>query len=243
LVGDLVNRGPRSVDVLRFVKGLGERAIAVLGNHDLHLLAVAAGVGARSEDESLEGILTAPDREEILEWLRHRPLMHRDQRLGYSLLHAGLPPQWDLPAALAHAAEVERMLRGPEYGAFLGAMYGNSPMRWSDDLRGMERLRFITNCFTRLRYCDAEGNLDLTEKGAPGSQSPDYLPWFEVPGRASAGERIIFGHWSTLGYLHTGNVWALDSGCLWGGALTALPLRRKGPARAIQLPCSGALEP
>jgi bis(5'-nucleosyl)-tetraphosphatase (symmetrical) len=243
LVGDLVNRGPRSVDVLRFVKGLGERAIAVLGNHDLHLLAVAAGVGARSEDESLEGTLTAPDREEILEWLRHRPLMHRDQHLGYSLLHAGLPPQWDLPAALAHAAEVERMLRGPHYGAFLGAMYGNSPMRWSDDLRGMERLRFITNCFTRLRYCDAEGNLGLAEKGAPGSQSPDYLPWFEVPGRASAGERIIFGHWSTLGYLHTGNVWALDSGCLWGGALTALPLRRKGPARAIQLPCSGALEP
>ncbi len=243
LVGDLVNRGPRSVDVLRFVKGLGERAISVLGNHDLHLLAVASGLTPNTPEESLEDVLAARDRDEILHWLRHRPLMHRDRHLGYSLLHAGLPPQWDIPSALERAAEVEAVLRGPDYPSFLAAMYGNRPRRWSDDLVGLDRLRFITNCFTRLRYCDRLGNLSLKDKGAPGSQQPPFMPWFEVPGRASAAERIIFGHWSTLGYLHVGNVWALDSGCLWGGSLTALRLKRHGPGKPVQWSCPRVLTP
>lgn len=243
LVGDLVNRGPRSAEVLRFVKGLGERAISVLGNHDLHLLAVAEGLAPDTRAESLDDILGAPDRDALLDWLRHRPLMHRDEGLGYSLLHAGLPPQWDIPFALARATEVEGALRGPEYRSLLAGMYGNRPRRWSDDLAGVERLRFITNCFTRLRYCDPQGNLSLKEKGAPGSQRPPFIPWFEVPGRASATERIIFGHWSTLGYLHVGNVWALDSGCLWGGALTALRLKRGGPGQPVQWSCPGVLTP
>lgn len=243
LVGDLVNRGPHSIEVLRFVKGLEEHAVCVLGNHDLHLLAVAARVAPGSRDESLEDVLTAPDREEILDWLRQRPLMHRDPDLGYSLLHAGLPPQWDIPFALARAGEVEAELQGPDYRGFLKAMYGNRPRRWRDNLKGMDRLRFITNCFTRLRYCDRRGNLSLKDKGAPGSQKPAYFPWFDVPGRASASERIIFGHWSTLGYLHSGNVWALDSGCLWGGALTALHLMPQGPGKPTHCPCPGYLIP
>lgn len=243
LVGDLVNRGPHSIEVLRFVKGLGDHAVCVLGNHDLHLLAVATGLASNTRKESLEDVLIASDREEILDWLRHRPLMHRDSHLGYSLLHAGLPPQWDIPFALARAGEVEAVLRGPDYQSFLAAMYGNRPHRWSDGLNGMDRLRFITNCLTRLRYCDPRGTLSLKDKGAPGSQKPAFLPWFEVPGRASAAERIIFGHWSTLGYLHSGNVWALDSGCLWGGALTALQLEPQGPGEPIQWSCPGVLTP
>lgn len=243
LVGDLVNRGPRSVEVLRFVKGLGKRAISVLGNHDLHLLAAAVGMAPDAAQGSLQDVLAAPDRDEILDWLRHRPLMHHDPHLGYSLLHAGLPPQWDIPFALARAAEVERVLRGPDYRSFLGSMYGNLPRHWSDNLVGMDRLRFITNCLTRLRYCDRLGNVSLKEKGAPGSQQPPFMPWFTVPGRASAADRIICGHWSTLGYLHADNVWALDSGCLWGGSLTALQLKRREPGKPVQWSCPGVLAP
>lgn len=243
LVGDLVNRGPRSADVLRFVRGLGDRAVVVLGNHDLHLLAVAEGIAESAPGEDLEDVLAAPDRDELLGWLRQLPLMHVDDRMGYCLLHAGLPPQWNIATARALAREVETTLRGPEYKQFLGGMYGNRPMRWSDDLKGTDRLRFITNCLTRLRYCDREGNLRLKEKRAPGSQDPNLLPWFDVPDRASRGERIVFGHWSTLGYFHRDNVWALDSGCLWGGSLTALRLRPAGPGQPIQLSCPGVLKP
>ena len=242
-VGDLVNRGPRSINVLRFVKDLGPRAITVLGNHDLHLLALASGATAGFGDDGIEDVLTAPDRDEVLDWLRRCPLMHQDTIKGFTLLHAGLPPQWDIPTALERAREVETALRGPDYAEFLGAMYGNRPTRWSDELSGMERLRFITNCLTRLRYCDPDGNLRLKEKGPPGSQNAPYLPWFEVPGRASCHERIIFGHWSALGYLHSGSVWALDSGCLWGGKLTAIRVRRKGPGKPMQHSCPRVLQP
>jgi bis(5'-nucleosyl)-tetraphosphatase (symmetrical) len=241
-VGDLVNRGPHSLEVLRFVKGLGYAAITVLGNHDLHLLAVAHhNPMHRDKDHTLGHILEAKDRGELLEWLRQQPLMHHDKELGFSMIHAGLPPQWDIPTALARAGELEAVLRGPGFHDFLHDMYGNKPSRWSDELEGMDRLRFITNCFTRLRYCTPEGKLKLKEKGAPGSQPEGYLPWFKVPKRASRHDRIIFGHWSTLGYRAKNNIWSIDSGCLWGASLTALRLGEN--PEPIHLNCPGARKP
>ncbi|MEN8175245.1 MAG: symmetrical bis(5'-nucleosyl)-tetraphosphatase [Pseudomonadota bacterium] len=244
--GDLVNRGPQSLEVLRFVRGLGDAAITVLGNHDLHLLALAAGNQRKRNEHSLDAVLGAPDRDELLSWLRHRPLMHRDKALGFHLIHAGLPPQWTTKKALSCAREMETALRD-EAGSreFFHAMYGNRPDLWRDSLKGMDRLRFITNCFTRLRYCDLAGRLALKEKGAPGTQGPGFLPWFKVPGRRSAGSRILFGHWSTLGLLAVDNVWALDTGCLWGGTLTALRIdgSEEEPAGLAQVNCAGALVP
>ncbi len=231
LCGDLVNRGPKSLEVLRFVKSLGRSAISVLGNHDLHLLANAYGNGKHREDHSLDAVLAAPDATELINWLRRRPLMHSDDHLGAHMIHAGLPPEWDIPTARRRAREVELRLREKDPSDFFAEMYGNKPDRWNDTLQGMERLRFITNCFTRLRYCKPNGKLCLKEKGPIGSQAADCLPWFRVPKRASAGERILFGHWSTLGYHNENNIWALDSGCLWGGALTALNLKRYKPVR------------
>ena len=242
--GDLVNRGPKSLDTLRFIRDLGSNAVSVLGNHDLHLLAIASGNCTRTGRDSLDAILEAPDREELLRWLRHRPLMHYDPSLNFALLHAGLPPQWTISAAATHAHEVEQVLRNDdEYRDFFHEMYGNKPKRWSDDLAGMDRLRFITNCFTRLRFCTPKGKLRLKEKGPPGSQKdPKALPWFDVPARASLGTRIVFGHWSTLGYLARNNVWAIDTGCLWGGKLTLLRIDTPEP-EATGIPCSGAQDP
>ncbi|MEA3274379.1 MAG: symmetrical bis(5'-nucleosyl)-tetraphosphatase [Pseudomonadota bacterium] len=243
LVGDLVNRGPDSLRVLRFIKGLADRALVVLGNHDLHLLALAAGNSKHGKKSNLDEVLAAPDRDELLHWLRHRPLMHHDAKKGFSLIHAGLPPQWDLFEALAHARELETVLQGPDYQEYLHAMYGNEPNRWSEGLAGMDRLRFITNCFTRLRYCDADGNLALKEKGPPGTQAASYMPWFEVPARRTRDERIIFGHWSSLGYWSDGNVWALDSGCLWGKRLTAIRVRKTKPVAPLWVDCAGLTVP
>ncbi|MGD8308867.1 MAG: symmetrical bis(5'-nucleosyl)-tetraphosphatase [Chromatiales bacterium] len=242
LVGDLVNRGPHSLRTLRFVRDLGDTAVTVLGNHDLHLLALAYGNARHASGRSLERVLDAPDRDELMDWLRTRPVLHQDPELGFTLVHAGLPPQWDLAAALARAQELEETLAGPGCAAFLRAMYGNEPALWRDDLEGHDRLRFITNCLTRLRYCDPEGRLALAEKGPPGTQPPPLLPWFQVPGRATAEERILFGHWSTLGYREGDNVWALDSGCLWGGRLTALRIDLAVP-RPAHHPCPAAREP
>lgn len=236
-VGDLVNRGPESLQVLRFVRSLGDRAVVVLGNHDLHLLALAAGNSKHGRDSNLHEVLEAPDRDEILAWLRTRPLMHHDAKKGFALIHAGLPPQWDLAQALACARELEAALQGPDADEFLHQMYGNEPAQWSPDLAGIPRLRFITNCLTRLRYCDAEGRLALAEKSLPGQQPAHLMPWFAVPGRASADVRIVFGHWSTLGYRAVHNSWALDSGCLWGGRLTALRLRRRKPMAPVAVVC------
>lgn len=241
-VGDLVNRGPKSLEVLRFVRELGETAVCVLGNHDLHLLALAAGNHKHKGDSSLKAVLEAPDREELLDWLRWRPLLHYDPGLDFLMVHAGLPPQWDLETASACAREVESVLRGSGYRDYLMQMYGNKPNRWDPGLSGMDRWRFITNCFTRLRFCDLDGRLKLKEKGPPGSQSKGRLPWFAHPRRASSQQRIVFGHWSTLGYLAGYNVWALDSGCLWGGALTMLRLDQSPPA-ARSTPCRGWLDP
>ena len=243
LAGDLVNRGPQSVAVLRFVKALGDRAICVLGNHDLHLLAVAEGNLKHYREGSLDDVLGAPDRDELLHWLRHRPLLHRSKEKEYALLHAGLPPQWDMDTAEARAREVEEALRGAEFSALMGTLYGNKPRKWSDSLRGMDRLRFIVNCFTRLRFCSADGSLGLKYKGPPGTQGEGLLPWFEVPGRASADARIICGHWSTLGFVNRHNVWSLDTGCLWGGSLTAVRVRRHKPLRPVQWPCEQRATP
>lgn len=241
-VGDLVNRGPQSLEVLRYVRGLGETAVCVLGNHDLHLLALAAGNLREGDDHTLDAVVAAPDRDELLAWLRHRPLIHHDAELDFLMIHAGLPPQWDLTTALACAHEVEAVLRDDRHGEYFRHMYGNKPRRWRPDLRGMERWRFTTNCLTRLRYCELDGRLALKEKGPPGSQATGCIPWFAHPRRATRDQRIVFGHWSTLGYVAEHNVWALDTGCLWGGALTLLRIDQAAPQRH-STPCTTWQDP
>lgn len=241
-VGDLVNRGPDSLAVLRFVRSLGDAAVVVLGNHDLHLLALAAGNAKHARQSNLDAVLHAPDRDELLDWLRQRPLLHHDADRELTLIHAGLPPQWTLADARAAASELETALRGENDQAFLLALYGNQPERWSPQLTGIDRLRFITNCLTRLRFCTPDGRLGLKEKGEIGSQTPGLLPWFQVPQRRTRHDRIIFGHWSTLGYYAGENVWAIDGGCLWGGTLTALRVEPL-PLTPIQLKCKGYLAP
>ncbi|MGE5153805.1 MAG: symmetrical bis(5'-nucleosyl)-tetraphosphatase [Bdellovibrio bacteriovorus] len=241
--GDLVNRGPGSLEALRLVYSLDACSVVVLGNHDLHLLALAEGNTKHAKKSNLGAILAAADREELLSWLRHRPLMHHDAHRGFTLVHAGLAPQWSLPEALIHARELEAVLRGPAYRDYLFAMYGNEPSRWSPDLTGMERLRFITNCLTRLRYCTPDGTLALKEKGTLATRPKALIPWFQCPGRRTRHDRIIFGHWSSLGYWNKENVWGIDSGCLWGGHLTALRLRKRQPLEPIHLPCVGYLTP
>lgn len=241
--GDLVNRGPKSLETLRFIRGLGNAAVSVLGNHDLHLLALAHDLPLDKDDHTMDAILVAPDRDELVDWLCHRPLLHHDDDLGYTLLHAGLPPQWDLHAARQHAHEVESMLKSTQRALFLEEMYGNKPKQWNEDLKGWDRLRFIVNCFTRLRFCDEEGRLDLSSKGPPGTQQDGYRPWFEVKKRRSRDLKIIFGHWSALSFGEhdpTG-VYPVDTGCLWGGALTALRIDQ-GPERIV-LPCKGEMLP
>jgi len=240
--GDLVNRGPKSLETLRFVRELGDGAISVLGNHDLHLLAVAEGFQQLKPKDTLQSLLDAPDTAELLEWLRFRPLMHFDEQLGYLLVHAGLPPQWNLKQGLACAREVEQVLRGAAYRHLLQEMYGNEPAIWQDALEGNARLRYIINACTRIRYCKPDGSLDFMHKGAPGSQPPDLAPWFRVAGRRNAEIDIVFGHWSTLGDSRTPRAWAMDSGCLWGGKLTALRLDGE-EGLWISVGCRGELQP
>lgn len=238
LVGDLVNRGPASVEVLRLVRSLGKAAVTVLGNHDLHLLAVAHHKEHRRNKDTFDDVLHAPDRDDLLEWLCQQPLLHHDPLLRMTMVHAGLPPQWNLDQACILAAELQEVLRGDQRKEFFRHMYGNHPNCWSKNLSGWERLRVISNCFTRLRYCTVDGRLDMKHKGPPGTQSSPYIPWFLVPGRRSAGETIVFGHWSTLGYHHQSDVYALDSGCVWGGRLTAL--RLDDSPRPFYISCSEA---
>jgi len=222
LVGDLVNRGPRSLDVLRRVVQLGDAATVVLGNHDLHLLALArGGAEPRGPDASLRQVLEAPDRERLLDWLQSRPLLHHEPAPGITMIHAGLPPQWDIDLARRCARELETALRGNHSGRLFKAMYGNQPDVWRDDLEGDDRLRFIMNALTRLRVCDARGRLLLKFKGQESEIPAGASPWFRVAGRRSRGARIVCGHWSALGYLDEDGVLLLDTGCVWGGTLTA----------------------
>lgn len=239
--GDLVNRGPHSLETLRFVRNLGPAALTVLGNHDLHLLAVANQASKLKAKDTLHPILDASDRDELLDWLRRQPLLHHDAALGYTLVHAGLPPQWDLAQAQRCAQDIETQLRSADYADFFTHMYGDEPTLWSDTLTGWDRLRFITNCLTRLRYCDSEGRLALAYKGAPGSQPPHLKPWFEHAQRRSRDLKILFGHWSTLGERNDAGIYPLDSGCLWGGQLTAL--RLDGAVHWIRIPCAGVRMP
>ncbi len=221
-VGDLVNRGPRSLEVLRFVKELGDRAIVVLGNHDLNLLVVAAGVRKPHPEDTLDALLHAPDRDELLDWLRRQQLMHVDA--GYAMVHAGLLPQWNIAQALALAREAETALQGPDHGEFLRRMYGNEPAQWHDDLAGYDRLRIIINAMTRLRLCASDGRMEFTHKTGLTGTPAGYLPWFDVPECAWRETPVIFGHWAALGLVLRTDVMGLDSGCVWGRRLTAVRL-------------------
>jgi bis(5'-nucleosyl)-tetraphosphatase (symmetrical) len=223
--GDIVNRGPASLETLRFVRGLGELAVMVLGNHDLHLLASAwADSRPRKKRDTLDDILEAPDREELLEWLRRRPLLHHDPAVGFTMVHAGLPPQWDLDEARAAAGELQAVLGGDRFVDFLRHMYGDQPDRWSPGLEGIDRLRFIVNAFTRLRYVRPDGSMDFSNTGPPERAGPELIPWFRFPGRRTEGLSMVFGHWSTLGEVVHAGAFGLDTGCVWGGRLTALRL-------------------
>lgn len=227
--GDLVNRGPNSLETLRFVKSLGDRAVTVLGNHDLHLLAIANGQQQyMHKGDTLEEILAADDRGELLSWLRKLPLLHHDEKLGFVMVHAGLPPQWTIEQAKMLAREVEDVLDSNSYVEYFSNMYGNEPDNWTDSLSGWERLRVITNYFTRLRYCDKDGRMDFREKRMPGTQTAPFIPWFETENRLNSEQGILFGHWAALRNYPVDskkfNVYSLDTGCLWGGTLTALRL-------------------
>ena len=231
-MGDLVNRGPPSLECLRFVKGLGDSAVAVLGNHDLHLLCVAHGAEKRRKRDTLEDVLEAPDRDELLEWLRHRPLMHVED--GHVLVHAGLLPEWTVGKALELAHEVEEELRGRRLRKLLERMYGDEPVRWDERLRGADRLRVVINALTRLRVCDDAGAMVLSFKGEPGEASDGWTPWFDMPKRRSADHTVVCGHWSALGVVVRPDLLSLDSGCVWGRSLTAVRLSDR---RVFEMAC------
>lgn len=241
LTGDLVNRGPASLEVLREVRALGDCVTVVLGNHDLHLLAMAwAPATVRRREPELLAVLDAPDAADLLSWLASRPLLHRDASLGWTLIHAGLPPQWTIAEAEACAREVELALDADPV-ALLATMYGDQPDRWSPGLTGPARLRFTVNCLTRLRFVDSGGRLLLGLKGPVASAPVGAMPWFRHPERATRDDGIIFGHWSALGFLSEPGLRCLDTGCVWGGTLCALRLDREAPP--LMLPCQGSLRP
>ncbi len=225
-VGDLVNRGPDSLGTLRKIRALGSRARVVLGNHDLHLLAIANGIRQPNRSDTINAILAAPDRDVLLDWLRKQPLALRHE--GYLLVHAGVLPQWQSAQVLALAREVEAQLQSDDWVSFLRDMYGNEPRRWDDKLQGIARLRCIVNGLTRLRYCTADGDMEFNTKESPGTPlsayPAGYLPWYQVPSRQTQDVTVVFGHWSTMGLTLEPNVIGLDTGCVWGGKLTAVRL-------------------
>lgn len=233
LVGDLINRGGHSLQVLRWLYQHRQSIVAVLGNHDLHALAVAEGFVQPHRSDTLQEILDAPDRDDLLDWLRSLPLVHAEA--GYLMVHAGLLPQWSAEDALALGAEVAEALRGSTYHDFLRHMYGNHPVAWDDSLHGMDRLRMITNAMTRLRICTLAGEMDFKFKSELEDIPAGYVPWFDVPQRRSSDTAIVFGHWSALGLQQRDNLFALDTGCLWGGSLTAMRLEDR---TIFQVPCS-----
>jgi bis(5'-nucleosyl)-tetraphosphatase (symmetrical) len=222
LVGDLVNRGPHSLETLRFVKQLGHAALTVLGNHDLYLLMAAEGFGKPGKQDTLGPVLTAPDRDELLAWLRQQRLCHQEN--GYFLVHAGLLPQWSAAQARALGGEVEALLSGENYRDLLAHMWGSEPLAWTNELSGWERMRVIVNAMTRMRFCSKDGVMELRAKGEAANAPPGFMPWFDVPGRRSADTVLVTGHWSALGLKIRPDLLALDSGCLWGGHLTAVRL-------------------
>ena len=248
LLGDLVNRGPQSAAVLRRVRQMGSAARVLLGNHDLHLLGVAHGARAAGKCDTLDELLAAPDRDALLDWLRHQPLAMTQQVGGEPLLmvHAGVLPQWSSADAMACAAEVESILRGPDLADFTQVMYGDTPVQWRADLAGDERLRVIVNALTRLRFCTAEGVMEFKKKDGNSAEGPPgYMPWFDVPGRRTQDVTVAFGHWSMLGWLgQRRDVLSTDTGCVWGGALSAVRLGASPrDVELIQAPCEAAQTP
>lgn len=247
-LGDMVNRGPDSVAVLRRLMSYGAAVRCVLGNHDLHLLAAAHGARKPSRKDTLTGVLNAPDRTVMLDWLRQQPmaLLQRHQHIDYLMVHAGVLPAWSAMKTIKLASEVESVLRGPDLPEFLHQMYGDAPSSWTDQLRGVDRLRVIVNALTRLRFCTPDGEMEFSVSDGADAAPPGYLPWFDVPGRQSSNVCVAFGHWSTLGWLDRTDVLALDTGCVWGGYLSALRLAQ-GPQEAahelIQVPCPQAQKP
>ena len=231
-VGDLVNRGPQSLEVLRLVRALGDKAVVVLGNHDLHLVARGLGSVRARKDDTLDEVLGAPDTQSLIDWLRTLPLLHVDG--SAVMVHAGLLPQWSVAQAASLAREVQAALSGPEHREFVARLYGSRPDRWSDTLEGADRLRVIVNAMTRMRFCTDDGVMDFHAKGETSAAPPGYGPWFDVPGRASAGAAIICGHWSALGLKLRPDLVAIDTGCVWGGSLTAVRLDDR---KVFQVPC------
>jgi bis(5'-nucleosyl)-tetraphosphatase (symmetrical) len=240
VLGDLVNRGPDSLAVLRRLAGFGDAAICLLGNHDLHLLAVAQGVREYHRGDTFADVLQAPDRDAWIEWLRAQRLAHLEA--GWLCVHAGVVPQWDAAQTLQLAAEVQALLRGPDLTAFLRVMYGNEPRRWSAELAGDARARFVINTLTRIRFCSEDGLLDFKTKEGAGAAPAGYRPWFEVPNRRTAGQPMAFGHWSTLGLVNQPDLLAIDTGCVWGGALTAVRVDG-GRRHVVQLQCEQMQRP
>jgi bis(5'-nucleosyl)-tetraphosphatase (symmetrical) len=240
VVGDLVNRGPDSLGTLKRLRGLGDAATCLLGNHDLHLLAVAHGVRKPRKDDTLHDILDSTKRDEWLDWLRQRRMAYQFD--GWLLVHAGVLPQWDVEKTLALAGEVEDVLRGPELPDMLQLMYGNEPAQWSESLHGAERWRFVVNVLTRIRFCTPNGKLDLKIKEGANAAPPGFRPWFDIAGRRSEGMPIAFGHWSTLGRIDRPDLLALDTGCVWGGQLSAVRIDG-GRREWVQVKCKQALAP
>jgi bis(5'-nucleosyl)-tetraphosphatase (symmetrical) len=242
LLGDLVNRGPQSLAVLHRLMALKGSAHCLLGNHDLHLLATAHGVRKPHRSDTVQDILNAPDRSALLDWLRHRPMALYAH--GWLMVHAGVLPQWDLTQTLALAGELETVLRSPGWADFLAGMYGNQPDFWSDSLRGAERLRVIVNSLTRLRFCSAQGVMEFDAKDGADTAPPGFMPWFDVPGRRTAGVPMAFGHWSTLGAVQREGVLPLDTGCVWGGCLTAARIgSAPGSFELLSVRCAQARKP
>ncbi len=240
LLGDLVNRGPSSLKVLQRLAALGDAATCLLGNHDLHLLAAAHGVRKLHRSDTLGEILASPQRAAWLDWVRHQRLAHLEA--GWLCVHAGVVPAWDTPTTLRLAGEVEALLRGPDLPGFLQVMYGNEPNRWRDDLAGADRWRFVINTLTRIRFCSDDGELELKAKEGAEAAPPGFKPWFDVPGRATAGQPMAFGHWSTLGLIDRPDLLAIDTGCVWGGALTAVRVDG-GRREVVQVRCEQAQKP
>jgi bis(5'-nucleosyl)-tetraphosphatase (symmetrical) len=240
VLGDLVNRGPQSLATLRRLRALGGAATCLLGNHDLHLLAAAFGVRKAHRNDTFDDVLQAPDRDDWLDWLRQRPMAALEQ--GWLMVHAGVVPQWDVALTLQLAAEVEQHLRGAHLVDFLRVMYGNEPSRWDGSLSGFDRLRFAVNVLTRIRFVAADGSLELSTKEGAGGAPAGYFPWFDAPGRQTAGVPIAFGHWSTLGLINKPDLLSLDTGCVWGGQLTAVRIDG-GRREVIQVACEQARRP
>lgn len=236
--GDMINRGPDSLATLRDVIALGDNAVSVLGNHDLHLLSVSAGIRKTKKGDTIDEILAAPDADDLLHWVRHRPLAHFENDM--LLVHAGVLPQWDAALTMELAEDLQRALRAPTWKETLAGLYGNEPNRWKNGLKGIDRLRITCTALTRMRFCNADGEMDFTSSGGLDSAPAGYMPWFDVPSRKTADVTVVFGHWAALGLTVRDNLIGLDSGCVWGNRLSAVRLAADPAARTLtQVDCAG----